>query len=209
MTRRYFLIISLSLILLAAPVITGQEQTSTTLKVGDSRPELNFKLQSGRPGPTWSDLEGKVVVFDFWASWCAPCIAAIPKLNDLEQKFRGKPVKFYSITYEAPAKVAELLKTHPLRTIVGFDNDLATFKAFRSWGIPAVYIFDRKGSVVAAILAEDLTEAVIDEALAGRIPKVEQTMGWKDPAGAEKYFRETIYTNTPAKTSPQERRVRE
>ncbi len=200
--NRSFLLM-LILVLFSWLVVTGQEQTSTTLKIGDSRPELNFNLSNGSRGPSWYELEGKVVVFDFWASWCAPCIASIPKLNDLQSKFHDKPVKFYSITYESPQKVAEFLRAHPLRTIVGFDNDLATFKSFRSWGIPGIYMFDRKGNVIAVTGTEELTEAVVNDALAGRIPKVKQYMGWRDPAGAEKYFRETMNSNNPVKSTPQ------
>jgi thiol-disulfide isomerase/thioredoxin len=185
MLRRFLLIISFAFVVLTPRAVSGQDQSSNTLKIGDSRPELNFKLLNGRSGPTWAELEGKVAVIDFWASWCGPCIKSFPMLNELQKKFRGMPVEFYSITYEPQNKIAGLLREHPLRTKVGIDNDLATFKSFRAWGVPSVYIFDRKGKVVAAILVEDLTEAVVKDALAGRIPNVKQTTGWKDPKGAE------------------------
>jgi thiol-disulfide isomerase/thioredoxin len=182
----------------------AEAQTSNTLKVGDLRPEINFNLIDGRRGPSWGDLEGKVVVIDFWATWCAPCVKSFQKFNELESKFRGQPIEFFSIAYEPLEKVSGFLRKHPLRTTVGIDNDLATFKSFRAWGVPSVYIFDRKGTVISAILAEDLTSDVITEAVAGRIPKVEQNKGWNDPKGAEEYFRSTLNPNEPTKTVPKD-----
>ena len=200
MMRCFILTVALGLVSFADPVDSAL-QTSNTLKIGDERPELNFALLDGRKGPTWHDLEGQVVVIDFWATWCAPCVASFPRLNALQAKFRGQPIRFYSITYEPAAKVSALLRDHPLRTTVGIDNDLATFKAFRAWGVPSVYIFDREGTVVSAIQAEDLTEAVVRDVLAGRIPQVKQNKGWDDPKGAEEYFRSTLKSEEPAVSS--------
>jgi thiol-disulfide isomerase/thioredoxin len=179
-------------------------QTPNTLKIGDSRPELNFTLLDGRPGPNWDDLKGQVVVIDFWATWCAPCVKSFQTFNELELKFRGQPIRFFSIAYEPREKVSGFLTKHPLRTTVGIDNDLATFKSFRAWGVPSVYIFDRKGTVISAILAGDLTPEVMSEAVAGRIPEVEQNTGWNDPKGAEEYFRSTLNSNEPTKTVPKD-----
>jgi len=70
---------------------------SLGVKIGDSRPQLSFQLLSGHSSPKWDELKGKVVVIDFWATWCEPCVSAIPALNQLHQEF-AKTVRFFSVT---------------------------------------------------------------------------------------------------------------
>ena len=91
-------------------------------KIGTERPELSLHLMSGGPDPTWQTLEGQVVVMDFWATWCAPCIDSIPHLNELRTKFEKEKVTFFSITYEPAPHVREFLKEHPMATEVAIGT---------------------------------------------------------------------------------------
>lgn len=158
-------------------------------KIGTERPELSFQLLSGGPDPKWQTLEGQVVVMDFWATWCAPCIDSIPHLNELHTKFAKEKVTFFSVTYEPAQYVREFLKEHPMAAEVAIDDSFNTFKTFRAWGIPVIFVFDSKGKLVATVHPNNLTAEVLSEALRGEIPKVKQAVPWHDPAGAESYFR--------------------
>ena len=158
-------------------------------KIGTERPELSFHFLSGGPDPTWQTLEGQVVVMDFWATWCAPCIDSIPHLNELHTKFEKEKVSFFSVTYEPARYVREFLKEHPMATEVAIDDSLNTFKTFRAWGIPVIFIFDSKGKLVATVHPNNLTPEVLHAALRGEVPQVKQATPWHDPAGAESYFR--------------------
>jgi thiol-disulfide isomerase/thioredoxin len=163
--------------------------TKPPLPVGTRRPVLDVTtLKSGRH-PKWSELNGKVVVVDFWATWCAPCLASFPKMNALKSKESGKPVEFLSVSYETQGQVEPVLRKHPLETTVCLDNDFRTFKAFNAWGIPSVFVFDKKGALAAVVYPEDASPALIQTVLNGRIPAVEQEKAWDDPAGAEASFR--------------------
>jgi thiol-disulfide isomerase/thioredoxin len=162
-----------------------------TLRIGNELPMVDFELVDG-VRISRQDLLGKFLVIDFWATWCAPCIASFPTLNRLESAFADRPIAFYSVTYESPSKIQPVLDQHPLETTIGFDNDFATFSAFKAWGIPAIYIFNPEGRLVSALHPEDLTEQVLEEVLSGGIPDLEQSRGWPDPEGAEEYFRSLV-----------------
>ena len=71
--------------LLAGTFITAQ----AALKVGDTLPDLaSFKLEGKLPDA----LKGKIIVVDFWASWCAPCAKSFPVLDELQKKYADRVV---------------------------------------------------------------------------------------------------------------------
>jgi thiol-disulfide isomerase/thioredoxin len=150
---------------------------------------MDVTTLKGNHHPTWAELNGKVVVVDFWATWCGPCIASFPKLNALKSQSAGKPVEFFSVSYETRSQVEPVLRKYPLETTVALDNDFRTFKAFNAWGIPSVFVFDKKGKLAAVVYPEDVTPGLIQTVLDGKIPNVEQEKAWDDPAGAEASFR--------------------
>jgi thiol-disulfide isomerase/thioredoxin len=158
------------------------------VKAGDLRPPLEFRLLSGAKAPTWEAMKGRAVVLDFWATWCAPCVEAIPKMNQLHREF-GKDATFVSVTYEPEPHVRQFLKEHPIDAEVGIDDALAAFRRFQAWGIPVVYLFDRQGKLVSAVHPNNLTPAVISAVVRGEVPDVKPATPWSDPRGAEEYFR--------------------
>jgi thiol-disulfide isomerase/thioredoxin len=168
------------------------EELPHKLAIGAPAPQLDFRLLDGKAAPSWSELRGNVVVVDFWATWCAPCVGAIPHMNALQKELAGEPVRFFSVTYEPKGKASAFLAQHPMETPVAIDNDLATFSSYIAWGIPMAYIIDRQGKVASVIYPPNITAGVIRAVLAGKTPDVEQHTGWKDPAGAAKYFREQL-----------------
>ena len=65
---------------------------------------------------SWEALEGKVVVLEFWATWCGPCVAAIPHLNELSDKYKDKPIICSCRSGQRSAQACSMLKKH------GFEN---------------------------------------------------------------------------------------
>lgn len=185
---RYRVSVVLGLVVLLAAVQSSVAQTAP-MAVGTLRPTLDIATLDGSDHPTWDRLQGKVVVIDFWATWCAPCIASFPKMSALRAQFAGKPVVFYSITYEKPGAARGQLAKTPLSTVVALDNDFHTFEAFNAWGIPAVYIFDPSGKLVATTHPDHLDAAAIQAVLDGHTPALPPAQAWSDPKGAEVYFR--------------------
>jgi thiol-disulfide isomerase/thioredoxin len=98
----------LLLILLSAVGLWSQqlkEVPSYALKPGDKAPPLGVEFMLQGPSPqnvSWQVLRGKVVVLDFWGTWCAPCVAGIAHHNELVSHYQQKPVQFIAVGHENP-----------------------------------------------------------------------------------------------------------
>src|SRR5580765_7099347 len=107
MNRRF--LNSFVLILVCWSGLRAQPAVADVLRPGQPAPELNLRKILQAPPDAKADLKGlrgKVVILEFWATWCAPCIEVQPHLNDLIEKFKDKPVQIISITNEDENKVS-------------------------------------------------------------------------------------------------------
>ena len=114
----------------------------------------------------WEQLRGRAVVLEFWATWCDPCVESIGHMNELAEKFKGKPVSFISITQESRARVEEFLRDREMRGNIAVDGDPA-FSAFRVRGIPYTVLIDKDGVVRDITYPARVTEQRISDLLAG------------------------------------------
>jgi len=105
----------------------------------------------------WSGLRGKLVVLEFWATWCDACVEEQPHLNELAARFKGRPVQFLSVTADPEREVRKFLKTHPLLGWVGLDPDGSAFEAFGVRGLPHTVILNAQGDVLGETYPELLT----------------------------------------------------
>ena len=122
--------------------------------------DLELEKVLNAPGGTVAELRhlrGRVVVLEFWATWCVPCIEALPHLNEVARQCRdnGDPVVFISVTAEDEPTVRKFLADHPVEGWVGLDKPTdapgvgATAKKFGVQGIPHTVVIDQHGFVVA------------------------------------------------------------
>lgn len=101
--------------------ISFSQSFEMSLKVGDKLPPLTFTHYHLNE-PKNKNFDKKFKVLEFWATWCAPCLEAVPHLNELQEKFnQQKNLVFISITDETPQKVQNTLKRIPFKSIVVSD----------------------------------------------------------------------------------------
>jgi thiol-disulfide isomerase/thioredoxin len=174
------------------------------LKRGDDAPPLKFEFILQGPPPSdvnWHSLQGKVVILDFWGTWCAPCVAGIPHLNELASHYGTGRVQFIAVGHENPRKVAWFLKTHPITAWIALDTALSVYKDYTAFGIPYSVVVDQNGKVAAVLNPKDLTEVVIDAVAAGRVPTYPAltAAAYWEPETAAKYFLEVGKEEPPLK----------
>jgi peroxiredoxin len=98
---------------------------------------------------TLSALKGKVVLVNFWATWCPPCRKEMPDLDALSKRFSDKGLVVVSISDEDLSKVAPWIKEHNISYPILLDPGHKVSEAFHIEGIPQSFIFNREGKVVA------------------------------------------------------------
>jgi peroxiredoxin len=114
------------------------------------RQGADFTL-SDLQGKTWhlQDLRGKVVLVNFWATWCPPCRKEMPDLDALYGKFKGQGFVVLAISDEEAAKVSPYLAEHKVSYPVLLDPGRKVNDLFIVEGIPKSFVYDRSGRMVA------------------------------------------------------------
>ncbi|MDA8243312.1 MAG: redoxin domain-containing protein [Elusimicrobia bacterium] len=163
---------ALFLALLLGAACSGRPQERPALaKAGFPAPDISLPKLLNAPVKSlsgWEDLRGKAVVLEFWATWCDPCVDAIPGFNRLAERFAGRPVVFIHVTDESEADVRAFLKGHPMSGWVAPEAGADVFKAFRVFGRPHTVLVGPDGVVAAFPRPGELTADMIMELLAGR-----------------------------------------
>jgi thiol-disulfide isomerase/thioredoxin len=113
----------------------------------------SFRDLEGRPR-SLGEFQGKAVVLNFWATWCAPCREEMPAFERLQAKWRGRGVQFVGVSAEDAPRVADFAKrlgvTYPLW--VGGDevSELSRRLGNRMGVLPHTVVLDRRQTIVAA-----------------------------------------------------------
>jgi peroxiredoxin len=102
-------------------------------------------------GKQWhlKDLRGKVVLVNFWATWCPPCRKEMPDLDSLYQRFASRGLVILAISDEEPEKVRRFISEHKVSYPILLDPGRKVNELFRVEGIPKSFIYDRDGWLVA------------------------------------------------------------
>ncbi len=112
-------------------------------------------------------LEGKIVILDFWATWCGPCLASVPKMNELARKYADKGVVLVGVCHQKGAeKMAATVKDRGIEYPVCIDATGRTNQAYVVDSYPDYYLVDRQGRLRGADVSTAGLEKAIEALLA-------------------------------------------
>ncbi len=140
--------------------------------VGKDMPDLVFEtVLNGMKNKklTAKMMQGKVVILEFWTTWCAPCIKQFPKINALAKEYQ-EDVVFISITPEKLEIVNPFLKRKSLETWIAMDTDESVIDYFGVIAYPTTIVIDKKGKVVEYINPMKLSNEYLNSIISGNHP---------------------------------------
>jgi peroxiredoxin len=130
------------------------------------QPKANqFKSQEGYMAPRFSlrnlkgnmegldDHLGKVIVVNFWATWCVPCVKEMPSFENLYRRYRSQGLTLLAVSLDkgGSTKVQEFADKHKLSFPILLDTKGVAEKLYPSFSIPFTYVIDKQGRVVARV----------------------------------------------------------
>jgi peroxiredoxin len=125
----------------------------TSAHEGEAAPQFHLKTDQGRE-VTPANFGGKVLVLNFWATWCAPCVREIPTLNEFQRQFRDQGVVVVAVSIDKnPVKYQNFLNRFRVSFDTVRDPGADVSSTYGTFQVPETYII-KDGKVVRKLIAE-------------------------------------------------------
>lgn len=117
-------------------------------------PQLATTWLDGKPIDL-KELRGRVVLVNFWATWCEPCKDELPALLKLKEQMAGRPFELLTVNYgEFPDKINQYLARSGIKLPVVLDTQNEVSKEWKVGGLPMTFLVDRRGRVRYYVFGE-------------------------------------------------------
>lgn len=145
--------------------LSGCYSGSRPPRIGSSAPE--FTVQDSQNKVSLSQLRGQVVVLNFWATWCAPCVEEIPSLVEMQRRMKAKGVTVVAVSVDVDEKAyQQFVKDHNVNLLTVRDPSGKSNQLYGTFKFPETYIIDRNGVMRRKFIgAVDWTEPEITQFL--------------------------------------------
>ena len=122
--------------------------TVSAISVGDTVPSFKARTIDGSKSIAVDDYRGKVVLIDFWASWCPPCLKSLPKYNELRREIGTSDFEIVAVNVDENTEDAKkFLAKHPVSYPIAKDPKGVLPGVFGVKAMPTSYLVDKNGVV--------------------------------------------------------------
>jgi cytochrome c biogenesis protein CcmG, thiol:disulfide interchange protein DsbE len=155
--------ISLCLLLLA--VLAGCYSGTRPPRIGSNAPD--FTVQDSDHSVSLSQFQGKVVVLNFWATWCAPCVEEVPSLVEMQRRMQGKGVTVLAVSVDVDENAyRQFVRDHAVNLLTVRDPSQKSNGLYGTFKFPETYVIDRSGVMRRKFIgAVDWTEPEVTDFL--------------------------------------------
>jgi peroxiredoxin len=131
------------------------------------RPAKNFQFTMDGKPETLASLRGKVVILNFWATWCPPCIEETPSLVVMQERLKAKGITVVAVSVDVDESAyRRFLKEHGVNLLTVRDPDQKASGIYGTFKFPETYVIDRNGVMRRKFIgAVDWTEPEITDFL--------------------------------------------
>jgi cytochrome c biogenesis protein CcmG/thiol:disulfide interchange protein DsbE len=142
----------IGVLLVALALVIAGSLRDRIIDVGDSAPSFSITTDQGRR-ITPSDFGGRVLVLNFWATWCAPCVEEVPSLSEFQKRMAASGVVVVGVSVDKnPNLYGQFLKRFSPAFQTARDPDEGIANSYGTYKYPETYIIDRTGKVVQKVI---------------------------------------------------------
>ncbi|GIV20965.1 MAG: hypothetical protein KatS3mg023_2716 [Armatimonadota bacterium] len=144
------------LVVLVVGMVIYALQPPKPLGAGDTAPDVVLQMTDGDQ-KSLSSYRGKVVVLDFWATWCAPCRFTMPKIIDFHNRHKGQNVEVIGVAVDVTSReeVEQFLKEMGVHYPIAVDSSSEVKKAFEIKNLPTLFVIDKEGNILLRLEGYD------------------------------------------------------
>jgi len=164
--RKY--ILTLIALLLSTNFLLAAQELNPP-EIGKRAPELTLEKVLNKPDKVEATLEalnGKIIILEFWATWCQPCIPAMDHLSTLQENFPDH-LQVIAISSEDEDRLRKYLEKRPTNAWIGIDSDNSMSRFYGARIIPHSVVIDKEGIITAITFPSEITEGKIKKLLSG------------------------------------------
>lgn len=161
------------LILLVSGLIWGgcfSDSEPPVAVTGKLAPDFQLRSRDGQ-SVSLSDFRGKPVLINFWTTWCPPCRAEMPYLQEIYDDWSGRGLVVLTVNVgESPSKVREFMQAYNLSLPMLLDTEGATVQKYTISAIPITFFIDKDGIIQAKIIGAFPSKEAIEKTLVKIMP---------------------------------------
>jgi uncharacterized protein (TIGR03435 family) len=142
---------------------------SQIVKMGDAVPDYQFEkvLNYSKPSINLREAKGKILIIEFWGTWCGPCIPALEHLNELQQKFK-EDILVVGISDDTEERLNKFLLKRPVTIPLVADPMNKSAKYFQVKAYPQTFVADKNGKIIAITHPSEITEQRVKDLILGK-----------------------------------------